>query len=149
MTYSKCGYKKCVEDLFACQNVNLMSQFMQHGHVSCLDHSKSVSYGSYVICKILKLDYRSAARGGLLHDYFLYDWHDSTVFLHGVSHPRLALKNAQRDFEINKIECDIIKKHMWPLTFIPPKYCESMIINLVDKYCTIAEFFKLSRSQGK
>jgi uncharacterized protein len=145
MKYPKRDYEDYVDDLLACSNVGLMSGFAQHGKVSCLEHSQSVSYNSYIICRKLKLDYRSAARGGLLHDYFLYDWHDSPYRFHGLRHPNKSLINARKDFKLNKIEVDIIKKHMWPLTLIPPKYPESFVVNLMDKYCTIIEVFKSRR----
>jgi hypothetical protein len=31
---------------------------------------------------------------------------------------------------------------MWPVTPIPPRYMESFILTLVDKYCTIRETAK-------
>jgi uncharacterized protein len=95
----------------------------------------------------LRLDYRSAARGGLLHDYFLYDWHHAPYKLHGFKHPNRALKNAQNDFDLNKIEIDIIKKHMWPLTVTPPRYLESLIVGMVDKGCTISEVIRNKRKK--
>ena len=42
---------------------------------------------------------------------------------------------------LNKKEKDIIIKHMWPLTIIPPRYIESFIITLVDKYCALKESY--------
>jgi uncharacterized protein len=132
-------YESCVGDLLKNENVQSMSGFIQHGSLSCLDHCRHVSYKSYLICKALKLDYRSAARGGLLHDYFLYDWHHSPGRWHGFHHPRAALVNANRDFSLNRLERDIIKKHMWPLTLVPPRYRESLIVGLADKYCTMTE----------
>jgi uncharacterized protein len=54
-----------------------MEKFIQHSDVSCLEHCMSVSYNSYLICRRLGLNYQAAARGGLLHDLFLYDWHVS------------------------------------------------------------------------
>lgn len=132
-------YQKCVKDLISCKTVNSMSQFVQHGNVSCLEHCNHVSYYSFIICKVLKLDFKSAARGGLLHDYFLYDWHYSPYRLHGFFHPRYALLNATRDFCLNEIERDIIIKHMWPLTLTPPKYKEAFIVSMADKYCTVVE----------
>jgi uncharacterized protein len=143
MEYIKNDYGNLVSDLTLSQNVVSMSGFVQHGNVSCLEHCSHVSYKSYVICRMLKLDYRSAARGGLLHDYFLYDWHNNSPYrLHGFRHPHRALLNAKRDFELNEIECDIIEKHMWPLTLIPPKYKESLIVSMVDKYYTIIEVLR-------
>lgn len=142
---SKNEYDNCVNDLFMCQNVSLMSGFVQHGNVSCLEHCKDVSYYSYVICKKLRLDYRSAARGGLLHDYFLYDWHNSPYRFHGFRHPNHALNNANKDFDLNAIERDIIKNHMWPLTILPPRYVESFVVSFMDKYCTIKEVLRLKK----
>jgi uncharacterized protein len=132
-------YGSCVGDLLENATVQSMSGYIQHGDISCLEHCKNVSFKSYLICKVLKLDYRSAARAGLLHDYFLYDWHEPHRRWHGFHHPRSALVNATRDFGLNGMEKDIIAKHMWPLTLIPPRYRESLIVGLADKYCTVME----------
>jgi uncharacterized protein len=127
-----------------------MDKFMQHANVSCLEHSFYVSYVSYSICKRLKLDYSSAARGGLLHDFFLYDWHGTKIkTLHGVKHPGIALENANKYFELNSLEKDIIKKHMWPLTIVPPMHTESFIVTLVDKYCTTMEVLRFGLEHRK
>ena len=42
---------------------------------------------------------------------------------------------------MNRIEADIISKHMFPLTFNPPRYKESVIVCIVDKVCSIYEVF--------
>jgi uncharacterized protein len=105
-----------------------------------------VAYFSYRISKYFKLDYRSAARGALLHDFFLYDWrnHDAPDLprekFHGLAHPAIAVANAKKYFSINEIEEDIIKRHMWPLTLVPPKYKESYIVSFADKYLSSKEF---------
>jgi uncharacterized protein len=106
-----------------------------------------VSYNSYLVCRVLGLDYQSAARGGLLHDFFLYDWHITKheEGLHGFTHPGTALKNANKKFSLNKIEKDIIEKHMWPLTIRFPKYKESFIVSFVDKYCSVIEIIKFRK----
>lgn len=120
-----------------------MDNYIQHGNITCLEHSLIVSYKSYKICKKLGLNHRSVARGGLLHDFFLYDWHikDRQRKLHGFYHPHMALKNARERFDINPIEADIIVKHMWPLTVTLPLYKESLIVAFVDKYCALIETF--------
>lgn len=132
-------YESCVGDLLEDARVQSMAGFVQHGGFSCLDHCRQVSYKSFLLCKALHLDCRSAARAGLLHDYFLYDWHLPHHRGHGFRHPRLALENAGRDFSLNRLEKDIILKHMWPLTPIPPRYRESLVVSAVDKYCTVWE----------
>jgi uncharacterized membrane protein len=117
-----------------------------HHNSSIYEHAKIVSYLTYRLCKYLNLDYRSAARGALLHDFFLYDWrnHDlpdlAKEKYHGVAHPKIALNNALKHFSLNELEKDIIVKHMWPLTLIPPKYQESYIVTFTDKYVASREF---------
>ena len=138
-------FKKIVADILENELVVSMQQFIQHSDVSCFEHSLYVSYRSYTVCRHLGFDYRSAARGGLLHDFFLYDWHTTkaTSGLHGFSHPAQALKNANEHFNLNEIEQDIILKHMFPLTLRVPRYKESLIVSLVDKYCSLMEISRL------
>ena len=139
----KMEYKMCIRDLIKDEAVQSMGKYMHHRDVTCLEHSIHVSYLSYLICRYLGLDYRSAARGGLLHDFFLYDWHqDKSIIEHGFTHPRIALLNANQRFNLNKIEKDIIDKHMWPLTISLPRYKESYVIVLVDLYCALMEVMK-------
>ena len=46
-------------------------------------------------------------------------------------------------------EKDMIIKHMWPVTLAVPKYKETFIITLVDKYFAVAEAFIKIRSQNE
>ena len=124
-----------------------MDTFIQHADVSCLEHCLWVAYLSYWICERLNLsvDRRSLIRGALLHDFFLYDWHkkSSRKGLHGFTHPRAALENAERLFPLNGKEKDIILRHMWPLTPVPPRYLESYVVSLSDKFCSLVETLRL------
>ena len=135
-------FLSCIEDLLESEEVQRMKSYTQHGKTSTFDHCMVVALKSFLFCRRFKLDYRSAARGGLLHDLFLYDWHDKEerVSLHGFHHPSIALNNANNIFSLNDKEKEIIKKHMWPLTFSPPKYLESFIVTIVDKYCAFKEW---------
>ncbi len=139
-------YLLCVEDLLEHKLVQSMKNFCQHGSTTTLTHCIHVSYLSYQICKKLKLDYRAAARAGILHDFFLYDWHthckETKERLHGFYHPRKALNNAQREFDLTDKEKDIILKHMWPLTVIPPRSWEGMAVMYADKVCTVKEMYE-------
>lgn len=134
-------YEKYVYDLIFHPSVQTMKQYKHHSSVTCFDHSVRVSLYSYLVCKHLGLDYRSAARGGLLHDLFLYDWRNTKLESgkHGFVHPKIALNNAAMFFKLNNIEKDIIIKHMFPLTIIPPTYKESIVVCLVDKICATFE----------
>lgn len=121
-----------------------MKQYRQHHNVSCFDHCLYVSYNTYLICKKHNLDYISAARAGLLHDLFLYDWRkreNGRKGLHAFTHPKEALKQSMSITKLNLKEQDIIKNHMWPVTPKFPKYKETYIITLVDKYFAVAEAF--------
>lgn len=140
-------YYHLVSDILQNPHVLSMKDYLQHGTTNCYDHCLNVSYYSYQLCKKLNLDAKSAARAGLLHDLFLYDWHDPSHYhgkvpflkRHAFYHPYIALKNAKKYFKLNKVEKDIIRKHMWPLTIVLPKYKESYIVMLVDKFCCISE----------
>ncbi len=135
-------FNTIIEDLVQNETVQEMKKYRQHFQTSCFEHCKTVAYYSYKMCKHLGLDYKSATRAGMLHDLFLYDWRkprpDGKGF-HGFRHPRTALGNAMRLFNLNDIEKDCILKHMWPLTVSLPKYKESYIITLADKYATFLE----------
>lgn len=147
MTY----FLDTINDILKHPLVYQMDQYIQHGNVSCLSHSIAVAYYSYKTALSLpfKIDYDSLIRGAMLHDFFLYDWHDKnkSVKWHGFRHPKIALENAQKHFNLNKKEKDIILRHMWPLTLIPPRYIESMIVSAVDKSVSIIEIFNLFNSK--
>ena len=143
-------YYKYIKDLLETDVVQEMDNYIQHGKTTCLKHCIDVSYKSYKIAKKLKFDYQAVARAALLHDLFLYDWHDlpkikiTKLFkMHGYTHSTIALENAIKYFELTDKEKDIICKHMWPLTLTKiPKYKESMLVSLVDKYISTGETIK-------
>ena len=137
-------YVELISDLLRNEKVNKMRLYRQHHNVSCFEHCLYVSYNTYLICKKHNLDYKSAARAGLLHDLFLYDWRkreNGRKGLHAFTHPKEALRQAQTITHLNKKEEDIIKKHMWPVTLALPKYKETFLITYVDKYFAVAEGF--------
>ena len=137
-------FENIILDITSNETVQKMQNFRQHYNTSCFEHCKNVAFYSYLICKKYKLDYISAARAGMLHDLFLYDWRlrqDDRKGFHGFTHPKIALNNATKLFNLNKKEQDIIIKHMWPVTIVLPKYRESYIITFVDKYCALKETF--------
>lgn len=144
-------FMDCVLDVVSHEQVLSMNKFMHHGTTSCFAHCFHVSYVSFQICRKLGLDVRSAARGAMLHDFFLYDWHvtKSEIGLHGFRHAALALKNATRFFCLNDLEKDIIRKHMWPLTLLPPRYRESFVVAMIDKYCTVVEVLRIGEKKRR
>lgn len=138
------GYYLLVSDLLENETVLKMKEFTHHGDTSCFQHCLNVSYYNYKICRFFSWNTRAAARAGLLHDLFLYDWHtykpEKGERLHGFSHAGTALKNASENFYISDIERDIIEKHMFPLNITAvPRYKETAVIVIVDKYCGLLE----------
>ena len=147
-------FKNIINEIRSNPKVREMNNYMQHSTTSCYNHCLHVAYYTYLICKKYNLDYISGARGAMLHDFFLYDWHkhrniQSLKDLHAFSHPKIALENSLKLFYLNNIEQDIILKHMWPLTISFPKYKESYIVTLADKYCATVEFFKYLNKRYK
>lgn len=134
-------FYECVGDLIESDMLSELDNFSQHMGTSRLQHSINVAYYSFLICRKLGLDYKSAARGGLLHDLFLYDWREEndSAREHVSAHPRAALDNARKITSLNEKEEDAISCHMWPLTPRPPRFRESHIVSFADKFCTMAE----------
>ena len=144
-------YIMIISDLINQEKVQEMKQYRQHHNINCFDHCLFVSYNTYLICKKHHLDYISAARAGLLHDLFLYDWRkreNGRKGLHAFTHGRTAYEQASTFVKLNEKEKDIIVKHMWPVTPALPKYRETFIVTLVDKYFAIAEGFIKVKNQN-
>ncbi len=141
-------FKQTVEPLLQHPDVWGMKAFIQHGDVSTLQHSIAVSYYSFLLSRKLGIscDHGALIRGALLHDFYLYDWHipDKSHRLHGFTHPHKALFNAQTRFCLGRVECDIILKHMWPLTPRFPACREAWLVTLADKYCSLLETLDVS-----
>ena len=141
-----------ITDILSNATVNEMKNYRQHYDTNCFDHCKNVAFYSYLICKKYNLDYEAAARAGMLHDLFLYDWRRKTgerKRWHGFRHPRIALNNSNELFVLSNKEQDIILKHMWPLTIVFPKYKESFIVSCVDKFCAIKESYEHYKKNRK
>lgn len=136
----------CVEDLLYTDQVQSMKDIHHHPGTSCFDHSLFVSYVAFRLARRWRLDYRAAARAGLLHDLYLYDpkertfTHDRYEGLQCFAHPKAALKNAWALCgSLTAKEENIIISHMWPLARKMPRCREAFVVNLADKACASAE----------
>ena len=140
------GYYDCINDIIDCPQLEKLKNITHHISTTRFQHCVNVSYYSYLICRKLHLDARSAARAGLLHDLFYYDRKEYNALKskgepsHSLMHSKLALHNAEKITSINELERDIIVKHMWPMTKSLPKYKETYVITVIDKYCAVLEF---------
>ena len=125
-----------------------LSQYEHHRGKTRLEHVKEVAYISFLWGNRFSLDSESIIRGALLHDFFFYDWLHEGPRLHGFRHPDIALRNAREITHLSRKEEDIIKKHMWPLTVVPPRYKESFIVSTVDTFCSARDYLGV-RGHGK
>lgn len=143
MTINDKKYLKIVEDILENKEFNQLDTIEHHG-MTRLDHSVRVSYYSYKISKMLGLDYITTARAGLLHDFFISK-EDRTLkerFISTFVHPKYAVMNSQKYFEIDDKTKNIIESHMFPIYKVLPKYAESWIVSSVDKLSALYEFSK-------
>jgi uncharacterized protein len=139
------------EDILGHDNFLSMKNYYQHGSVTTWQHVLRVAYFALEINRKLHLhcNERELVRGALLHDYFLYDWHDKNhPKMHGFRHGTYAAENADRDFGLTKKEFKAIKSHMFPLTLLRiPTSREAFILTLADKYCATKESFDTKKKR--
>lgn len=128
-----------ISDILSNGKFLLLKDYPHHNNVTRFDHCIHVAYSCYR--KAVKLGYahiRELVRGAVLHDFFLYDYTtERTIkkhYLHGVFHPSESLKQAESEFNISDIERNVIKSHMFPLSFTMPKYLASWLVISYDKY---------------
>ena len=131
------------KEILESENMQKEKTFIQHGSISVFDNSVAVAVKCLKIAHNLGIpvDQKALIRGALLHDYFLYDWHESDKShrLHGFTHAKKALQNAEKEYELNEIERNMIYCHMFPLNLRIPKYRESLILCIADKIVATKE----------
>ncbi len=136
--------RKLGGDILRSESFQSEKNYIQHGSITCWEHSLAVTYMSVWLARTfhIGMDMKSVVRGALLHDYFLYDWHDDAVWhrLHGYHHARTAMQKARRDFHITKKEQQIIYRHMFPLNITRiPNSREAAVVCLADKLVALLE----------
>jgi len=96
---------------------------LHHENISTFTHMLHVSTIAYSLAKKKRIDFKSAAIAGILHDFYLYDWHECNqkkkgIFnMHAFSHPTHAIKNAKKLFPTllsDNVENSILA-HSWHL----------------------------------
>ena len=124
--------------------IQKMASFTMHNGNTTLQHVENVADVSFRIAEKLgsDIDEKALARGAMLHDYYLYTFKETKMspYRHGISHPETALKNASKRHRLTEKETNIIRSHMWPMTFLhPPMSREAVLVCLADKYCAVNE----------
>ena len=136
-------FKSLLKEIKNTSRFNETQNYIQHGKTTVMSHCINVAYTAYYMSYKLNLEIneKELIRGALLHDYFLYDWHEKSLknSIHGYTHPGYALKEASKDFSLSVVEKDMIKHHMFPLTPMPPQSLEGVVLCVADKLCAIKE----------
>lgn len=136
------SFEEICSHILTNNNFNKITLETHHG-MSRMDHSMKVARGVYNISKKMNLDYESATRAALLHDFFTNEeLCGKKGFRELYTHPSIALQNAKSEFEINDIEANAIEAHMFPVSLKLPKYKESWILSIVDKTISTVELFQ-------
>ena len=144
-----------INEIIYTENFLKLKEFKHHGNISIYTHVIKVAYLSfcYAIKKHKKVHKRELIRAALLHDLYFYDWHDkhNGIHLHGLFHPKKAVKNAKALYHISKPEQRHMAHHMFPLTLIPPTTKEGWIICIFDKVAARSDYkaIKLKKKATK
>ncbi|MBB6334157.1 MAG: hypothetical protein SPH79_00610 [Schaalia hyovaginalis] len=134
--------RETADELARTGRVAEMGRYIQHGSVSTLEHVLRVADRALACSRKLgiRVSEDELIRGAILHDYYLYDWHDPNIKGHATKHPLRALKNAEEDFLLTDRERNIIAAHMWPLPPTRVPRCrEAWLVCFADKWCSLEE----------
>ena len=154
----KIGYDQKVIDIINKYGADIVEsklferekEHIQHGSTTTYTHSLCVTYISVwmaIRCR-REVDMRTLVRGALLHDYFLYDWHEKNEYhnLHGFKHATISMNNARRDFGVDDKTAFVIYAHMFPLNLMRvPVTREARIVCMADKMCAGIETLSIIR----
>lgn len=131
-------YLQIVEKIFNNRKFNKLKEEIHHHNSNRFSHSVDVSYKTYKICKKLNLDYESATKAALLHDFF-FESEFENKREQMLKHPKQALENARKITNLTKKEENIIESHMYPVGGKLPRSIESVIVDVVDDYVSLKE----------
>ena len=117
-----------------------------HYNTSVADHSERTAAYAMRICSWLKrhsvrISEEDVVRACLLHDIGMTDEKvsGSVSFRKAYLHPKRSEQIAKNEFQANEVQCNAIRRHMWPICLIPPKFREGWVVMAADKCCSLWE----------
>lgn len=148
------SFYSLVREIVATDEFKKMKTYKHHIHSNLYEHSLRVAYLCYKhhIKHKMKIDIKEFVQGALLHDYYLYDLHGDGEKhkRHWFCHPRIALNKALEKYpDLTKKQQDMILRHMFPLTPIPPKTKEGWLVCHYDKVAAINDRFRKRKTKKK
>ena len=137
-----------IRDIVKSDAFRAMKRHRHHVRSNAYRHSLRVAYLCYRHHKRrgTRVDLAEFVRGALLHDYYLYDWHNREKGnrLHLFTHPKRALENALCAYpSLTPLQQDMIRHHMFPLTLCPPKTRAGWLVCFYDKVATVLDYLGL------
>ena len=129
-------FNKIISDILKNKEFIKLKDEVHHG-MNRLDHSLNVARTTFLWAKKLGWkNYAEVTRAALLHDFFTIEE------LHGqlqIVHPMIASEKARKYFHITRRQQNVIESHMFPISPRLPRYKESWLVSVVDKYCAAYE----------
>lgn len=134
-------FYQIIEPILIQSEMQKRKNYPHHINESVYAHVLRVAYDCYKIGKKLKMDYKSLAVAGILHDFYESPWQYSTekkplLQKHAFTHAKEAVKNAKKFFGPEvvtpKVE-SIMITHMFPLNKKIPRNREAWLLTLIDK----------------
>ena len=142
----KLRVNRILNDYLSHPEVLKMKNHLHHANISTFDHALSVAYKAYEMgYRVKEIDLNLLTVCAFLHDFYLYDWHDSEPdhSMHGFRHASFSANNASRIFCIPKKGADAIRSHMWPLNITEiPRSREAWILTVADKKVSAIEILR-------
>lgn len=139
-------FVRAVRGVIHTREYQSMKRIRHHVRGNAFEHSVRVAYLCYKHHKRfgMKTNLDELIRGALLHDYYLYDRTEKKDRrLHWLRHPHRALQNAERHYpSLTDRERDAIRRHMFPLTLIPPRTAAGWLVCFYDKVAAIGDRFE-------
>ncbi len=155
-------YRKFTKDIYNNIHFRDTKNDLHHG-TSKYDHLVRVSKCSFYLSKIFGGDTKTVVRAGLLHDFFPGGRKDALENSY-LNHPKTAVRNARKYFELTKKEEEAIKTHMFHHVLLKkifpfinikekakikenkPKSKEAWIVCISDLLVSLMEVFRFKFS---
>ena len=136
-----------VKDITDNKDFNKLNKELHHG-ITRYDHSMRVAKWTYQICNKLNIkSIKETTRAALLHDFYINkDLKDENGVQKLHNHPDKALENSLKYYDLNNVQQDIIKSHMFPCNLNVPKYKESWLVSGIDKIVGTYEILRFKTS---
>ena len=147
---NKKEFEIIINDILINDKFKELDNELHHG-ISRAVHSLRVAKGTYLMTKKLHLNYQSATRAALMHDFYTNKDLKNVNNVKALSqHPSKALENASKYYNVTSLEANIIEAHMFPFGHKLPKHAESWVVTFIDKIVALYEMyrFKLSLKLG-